>query len=468
MPQRYQPSGHQAFGHDSLASVAYDWERVGDPEVRPRWPFKVYLPRGTDDVVRAIAEARERGERLVVRAHGHSSNDLVTAEGGAVLLTQLMDQVMEVDEDGFTCTMQAGAALADVDAHLAERGLGLAVIGDHADITAGGFASVGGISPASHRYGLFVDTVVELEYVDWDGQVHRCSRTREPERFLRVLAGTGRHGVITTLTVAVIRADKDRTVLRNHRFITTSMDEFLERSGRLVRDPGEAVLARGLWVDLGKVRIGQFSAYHHAPPRRINAVRNAAAYACQRMLGRASTRLRPPLGEVAKYFATASLLFPPAYASMRNVERFADKVLDATVGQPTRWLVVLAPADGYERVFRELMELCAAERRDSGAITFISGYVKPIRSAYLSGGAAGTRHCELLLYLGVDPERMTDKVLELLVERIDDLAIEHGALRYMHSRTTADPERRRLVDPNARYVAAGGDVDIAVTGASEG
>ena len=35
----------------------------------------------------------------------------------------------------------------------------------------GGFASVGGISPGSHRFGMFIDNVLEIEFVDWDGNV---------------------------------------------------------------------------------------------------------------------------------------------------------------------------------------------------------------------------------------------------------------------------------------------------------
>ncbi|MGH3431661.1 MAG: FAD-binding oxidoreductase, partial [Thermocrispum sp.] len=239
MPNRSR--GHHAFSHDALSGLAYDWERVGDPEVAARWPFKVYLPRSTDDVVRAVREARAAGERLIVRGSGHSSNGLVTADGGAVLLTELLNRVVELDERGLTCTIQPGARLAEVDRQLGRRGLGLTVVGDHEELTAGGFASVGGISPASHRFGLFVDTVSELEYVDWDGQLHRCGRG--DAAFRRVLAGLGRHGVITELTVDVQRIHKHETLLRNHRYVTGRLPEFLSRAAALVRSPEPALYA---------------------------------------------------------------------------------------------------------------------------------------------------------------------------------------------------------------------------------
>ena len=153
---------HEAFSHDSIEHLSYDWSRVGNPDIAPKPPFKVYLPRNTDDVVRAVMETNQLGQRLRVRSKGHSSNDLVLEEGGAILLTQTMDGIISVDADNLTATVQGGAISAIVDDHLAPMGLGLPIIGDHRDITVGGFLSVGGISPASHRFGMFIDNVLEL------------------------------------------------------------------------------------------------------------------------------------------------------------------------------------------------------------------------------------------------------------------------------------------------------------------
>ena len=93
-------------------------------------------------------------------------------------------------------------------------------------------------------------------------------------------------------------------------------------------------------------------------------------------------------------------------------------------------------------------------REELGCLTFISAYVKSIRSAYLSGCEPEQPFCELMFYLGVDGDRMTDIILEHLVSELDDLCIAHGAFRYMHSRTTKDPDRLRLLDPNAYYASA--------------
>lgn len=439
--------GHRAFSHAELSWLAYDWERVGDPDVAPRWPFKVFLPRSTEDVVRAVREAAAAGEKLIVRGSGHSSNRLVTGEGGTVLLTELMDRV-EVDERASTCTMQAGARLLDVDQRLARHGFGLKVVGDHGDITAGGFASVGGISPASHRFGLFVDTVTQLEYVDHAGKVHRCGPG--DEAFRRVLAGLGRYGVITELTVELQRIDKQRTVLRNDRVLTGTFADFLARAEELVCNPDPALYARAFWVDLGKAGYGQISRYHLARKRPDRVLRSRLAAGYQRLIGAAVTNLPPAAGAIAKYAGVAAMVLPPIYPTVERVERFADDLADATVGGPTRMFIAIAPAEAAADVARGMLEACGAAR-EAGAVGPVALYLKPIRSPYLSGDRDDVRHAEITVTATVDPATMTESVLSTVVERIDDVALAYRAFRYLHTRTSEDPQRRRWLDPNARY-----------------
>jgi hypothetical protein len=457
MAKAYEPTSHEAIDHDAIESLGYDWTQVADPGVAPRPPSKVYLPRSTEDVVAAVLECRSLGQRLTLRGNGHSSNDLVLTDG-PVMVMSLLDDVT-VDVAAKTATLGPGAITAQVDALLSESGLGLPVIGDHNHITAAGFASVGGISPASHVYGLFIDTVAALEYVDWDGQVHSCSRTERSEDFFRLLAGTGRHGVITSLTVSVIEVDKWSTVVENRRFFTRDLDRFIEHSGRLIRDPGGARMERGVWADLAlgsrSVCVGQFSSYHDTEQSRAKTIRNTIAYSVQQKLGYWAGRLPDRVDRIAKYVGMSTVLVPPVYGTIKNVERFTDQVIDSTVGDPTRMLIVLAPMESYETLFRGLYDLCRRERDQAASITFISVYVKAIHSDYLAQDSPGRQFCELMLFLGLDPEKMTEQRLSAFVEEMDDQTIAARGFRYMHSRTTRDPQRRALVDPNTHYAGDG-------------
>lgn len=448
-------TSHEGVVHDSLIGLGYDWEQIGDPGIRPRYPFKVYLPQTTDEVIAAIKETQRLGQRLVIRSKGHSSNDLVLNEGGSVLCTAMLNKILDVDEELLSVTVQAGAITAELDEHLLARGYGLPVLGDHNDITAGGFAAVGGISPTSIRYGMFVDNVLEFEYVNFDGQLVGCSREKNPDEFYRVLCGTGQFGVLVQLTARIIRVDKYRTILRNRIRHYLQADKFITDTQHFLNDFGKTLMGRGAWFDLpvgsGHLRIGQFSAYVETKQSGYKRLRNKIIYGYLHKIGKWAGRVPKPVEMLLKALALAGLLFSPRYASIKNVESFTDKITDSTVGDPTRWFILLTPAESYATVFRKLYELALDYRARYKCFTLVSLYVKGISSDYLSNGDPNRHFSELTLYVGVNLKQMNEKILSDLVSQIDDLCIKHGSYRYMHTKTVKDSERRSLIDPNAIY-----------------
>lgn len=451
-------TSHESFSHDSIDSFGYDWERIGDPSIAPRRPLKIYLPETTEELVAVVKEARQLGQTLRVRSKGHSSNDLVLADRGVVIGTQLLTGIVALDRQNARVTVRAGTVLAELDEALAKDHLGLKVIGDHNHITAGGFASVGGISPASHRFGLFLDTVLALELVDWQGELHTYTRDGEPDELDRALGATGRVGVIATLTLDLQRVDKWTTLVRNDRFITRDMAKFIAHSWQNIAHTSDFVMERGVWLEFPIVgmmlKLGQFSAYRATAPSFWARLVNRLAYGYLHFLGRWAGRLPGWLDRMVKLLGMLGVIFSPRYASLKNVETFTDRVIDSSVGDPTRMLIVLAPMDRYEVLFRALHALLRDYRDRYGCFTFISFYVKGIHSRWLSRGK-DLPFCELMLYLGCDPARLTAERLLELVGAIDQLCIEHGAFRYMHTKTSADPAIRERVDPHAMYAATG-------------
>ena len=460
----YTPAGivdkytsHEGVVHDSLIGLGYDWEQIGDPGIRPRYPFKIYLPQTAAAVIAAIKETRQLGQQLVIRSKGHSSNDLVFNEGGSVLCTAMMNKILHLDEESLSVTVQAGAITAELDEHLLARGFGLPVLGDHNDITAGGFASVGGISPTSIRYGMFVDNVLAFDYVTPDGRLVTCTREKTPHEFFSVLCGTGQFGVLVQLTVRIIRVDKYRTILRNRIRHYLKVDKFIADTEQYLQDFGEAVMGRGAWFDLpignGHLRIGQFSTYVETRQSSYKGLRNKVVYGYLHLIGKWAGRVPKPIELLLKALALFGLIFSPRYASIKNVESFTDRITDSTVGDPTRWFILLAPAESYAILFRKLYDLALDYRARRHCFTLVSLYVKGIDSAYLSRNHAGRHFSELTLYLGIDLKHMTEEILSEFVSRIDDFCIEHGSYRYMHTRTVKDPARRSLIDANAFYAA---------------
>lgn len=449
---------HETFDHDSIDSLFYDWDRIGDPGLAPRAPRKFYVPQNTDDVVAAVIECRTLGQRLIVRSKGHSSNDLVTPVKGAVLLTEKLHGVLDVDAEGLTATAWSGTPSADLDDVLARQGLGLPVIGDHAHITIGGFASVGGITASSFRYGLFADIVEGVEYVDWGGGVHTLTRADDLDEMHRVMLGLGRHGVITKLTVQVVRIRKYEQYWENDAERFESLDEFIAASKELCADPpDDAVFLRGLWLDFPlrgerSLRMGTMSVYREVEPSFTEKAIDAASHGVLHGLGALSGRLPEKVDRLVKMAGLAGIVFAPKYATVKNAEYFTEKTVDATVGDPQRFLVIISPMDRYEDHFRKLWTILERYRDQTGCFTFLTLYVKSIWSEYLSGGDPDNRRwLEFLFYVGIDPEKMTDELLDRIANELDDFCIEEGAYRYMHTRTGRDPERMAKFDPNAQY-----------------
>jgi hypothetical protein len=449
---------HETFDHDSIDSLFYDWDRIGDPDGQPRTPLKFYVPRTTEDVVRCVEECAGLGQVLIVRSKGHSSNDLVTPPGGAVLLTEKLTGVLDVDERDLTATVYAGTPSADVDEHLAQRGLGLPVIGDHAHITVGGFFSVGGITASSFRYGLFVDVVRRVEYVDWDGRIHTVDRGDGAERFHRLATGLGRHGVVTKLTLDVVRIEKYTTYWHNDATRYRDLDGFIAASRELAANPpDDARFLRGLWVDFpkgsgGSLELGTFSVYRDADPSTAQRAIESMAHGGLHRLGWMGGRLPTKLDEVVKKAGMAGVVFAPPYATVKNAEFFTEKILDATVGDPQRFLVVISPIGIYEQQFRTLWRLLVDFRERYGCFTFLTLYVKSICSPYLAqGDPANERWVEFLFYVGIDPDLMTPSLLDQIADELDQNCIDTGSYRYMHTRTGRDPGRLAAIDPNAPY-----------------
>jgi len=83
-----------------------------------RRPAVVVRPRGADDVVEAIAFAREHDLPIAVRGGGHNvAGNAVVDEGVVIDFSDM--RAVEVDPDRGVVRVEAGALLSDVDAAVA-------------------------------------------------------------------------------------------------------------------------------------------------------------------------------------------------------------------------------------------------------------------------------------------------------------------------------------------------------------
>jgi L-gulonolactone oxidase len=156
-------------------------------------------PKSESDIRETVLNAARMGRTVKVVGAGHSFTDIACTDGVMVSLDDYRD-VLSVDREKGTITVQAGIRLRDLNEALAREGLGMSNLGDIA------YQSIAGsISTATHgtgrHYGNIPSFVTELTMVLADGSVQRFSPELDETTFRAAQVGLGSLGIISTVTL---------------------------------------------------------------------------------------------------------------------------------------------------------------------------------------------------------------------------------------------------------------------------
>lgn len=378
-----------------------------------------------DEQAQVLEERAEHGFAFRVRGSGHSDNDLILSSEEPVICTHHLDWIGRVRRTNSQLVIDVGAGVKfhDLDERLEESQLSLKIRPDHDHITVGGFASAGGVSSAAHRHGLFIDTVHSIVFAYREnGQLARIESSHDD--FFKVLGGTGEFGVIVSLTCEVEAFSKRRRLLR------TQVGKPIESSiqfGKRMRDIAEKLPParphiRGIWVHSRDpqtnqdTRVGLISDYSVVknPKQSEWASRNELIERLE-AIGNLAGQLDPNLESVEVavkaygFQAILNLMFQAIrqeiFLTDYDVETLTDRVIDSSVGSPTRMLAAFVPAQTFERAFPEIEAYCA-ERRNQDQLASYVIYSRPIRSRFLSGpGGRIEKYLDLSIFMFLWPDR---------------------------------------------------------------
>jgi cytokinin dehydrogenase len=210
-------------------------------------PQAVLRPKSVQDVVKIVNYARANRLKVGVTGRSGIEPDL---ESHSFYGNALVAGGISIDGRGFGkihsitssyAVVGGGVSLHDLAAATLDRGLIVPSQTDYIRLSVGGVASVGGFGGTVHKYGLFSDTIEEIEVVTGDGRVLSASATNRPDLFNAVLNGCGQVAVITKAKVRLIPAPaKIRVYTLNYPSLATwqADQEFLMRSGRFVHQSG--------------------------------------------------------------------------------------------------------------------------------------------------------------------------------------------------------------------------------------
>jgi FAD/FMN-containing dehydrogenase len=176
----------------------YDEARALFNSMVDKRPAVIAQCADADDVVRALAFAREAGLEAAVRGGGHSVAGKALVDDGLVIDLRAMSAV-SVDPDARTATVGGGATMSHLDR--ATEPFGLATTGGRVSTTGvGGFTLGGGTGWLDRKLGFACDRLLSVELVRADGQQLRASEDENPELFWALHGGGGNFGVATSFT----------------------------------------------------------------------------------------------------------------------------------------------------------------------------------------------------------------------------------------------------------------------------
>ena len=148
------------------------------------------------DVITAVNFGRENNLLISVRGGGHNAGGLGICDDGLVIdLSEI--RYTHVDPKTKTIRVGGGCQWGDVD-H-AGHAFGLAVPSGIISTTGvGGLALGGGLGYLSRKYGLTIDSMLEVDMVLADGSFVTASAKENEDLFWAIRGGGGNFGIVTS------------------------------------------------------------------------------------------------------------------------------------------------------------------------------------------------------------------------------------------------------------------------------
>lgn len=155
-----------------------------------------------DDVVVALAHARQHGLPLSIRGGGHNVAGTALCEGGLLVDLKLMKGI-SVDPARRRVRVQPGVLLGELDAATQLHGLAVPA-GINSLTGVAGLTLGGGIGWLMRRHGLTCDQLVSARVVLADGTRTVASETGDRDLFWAIRGGGGNFGIVTEFELAAV------------------------------------------------------------------------------------------------------------------------------------------------------------------------------------------------------------------------------------------------------------------------
>ena len=148
------------------------------------------------DVITALRFAREQDLRIAIRGGGHHGAGFGTVDDGLVIDLGRLKGI-RVDPVARTARVEPGCVLADLDHATHAFGLALPT-GINGTTGIAGLTLGGGIGNLTRRFGLTIDSLLEVDVVLASGELVTANADSHPDLFWAVRGGGGNFGIVTS------------------------------------------------------------------------------------------------------------------------------------------------------------------------------------------------------------------------------------------------------------------------------
>src|SRR5690606_25334099 len=147
-----------------------------------------------------VQDAKKNGDVLSIAGMQHSQGGQTVYLNGIMIDMKPYNQILEVDPQARTVTVQSGATWADIQEAINPHGLSLKVTQSQNIFTVGGSLSVNAHGLDIRNRGLS-DTVSSMRFMNAEGEILQLSPSENSELFSAVIGGYGLFGIILDVTL---------------------------------------------------------------------------------------------------------------------------------------------------------------------------------------------------------------------------------------------------------------------------